>query len=114
MDDEKASENRFLPDIYEYLEDIENKWSISNEGLDEIIDKIVINSNLSRPESEMIVRLFFQEIRKQLLKGNEIVFRKLGRMYISCPKNSKNKTRVFPKFEPSDFIIEELNYEPDE
>lgn len=100
-----------LPDIDDYLENIENKWSVSLDGLDELIEKIVINTTLSRDSAEAITKLFFREIRKELLKGNEITLRKLGRLHISCPKNSNNKTRVFPKFEPSEILINELNYE---
>lgn len=114
LNEEKDNENRMLPDIFEYLENIKNKQSVSVKGLDEIIDKVAINTAMSRESAEVVVELFFKEIRKELLKGNEITFRTLGNLFISCPKNSNNKTRVFPKFEPSDILVEDLNYEPEE
>lgn len=100
--------DKLLPNIYDYLNTFNNQKLLSNE-LDYISEKIFKETQIPKEISQEIIKLLFQEIKSSILNGYIINIRKFGKIYISSPKNSKNKKRVFVKFEPSKILIKKLN-----
>jgi len=100
--------NKLLPNIYDYLSTY-NKEKILPENFEYIIDKISNETGLSREVSEEIIKLFFQEIKNNILNGYIINLRRFGKFFVSSPKLNKTKKRIFVKFEPSKYLIKKLN-----
>lgn len=98
----------FLPDINEYLEQIDDNLPIELRNLDELLFKIRASTGLDIDSIKIIVRTFFQEIRTQVLKGNIIQIKSLGKMFVGCPKTG-NKIKIFIKFKPSKRLIRKIN-----
>lgn len=103
------ADNRFFPDIDEYLGGAETSKSVSLEGLDDIVNLVASRTNLSLDEVKTISKLFFQEILNQLLIGNEVVILSLGKFFVACPKNETTKRKVFAKFEPYKDLLVKIN-----
>lgn len=93
------AEDELPPDIDEYLEQIDDNIPVDSKGLEELILKIRAQTGLEIDSVKIIVQQFFQEIRNQTLKGNSVVIKSFGKLYISSPKNG-NKKKVFVKFTP--------------
>ena len=96
MDKKKPVE--FLPDIFEYLEQENNSKTIRIKNLDEIVYKMHASTALSKEACEIILQLFFQEIRNGMLRGDLIILRDFGKLQLMSPKTSNSKKRIFPKF----------------
>lgn len=113
MNDEKPNKNGELlfPGIDEYLESINYGYPISLGGTELDIFVKLINSytTLNDENSGIILRLIFEEIRKALLRGEIINLRGFGSFYVSSPKVSGNKERVFIRFRPSKILRQRLN-----
>lgn len=101
--------SKYYQGIDTHLEQINNERSISINGLDELIVKIKAKTGLSLEESEIVVRWFFQEIRNSMLRGDIVILAELGKFFISSPKTSKNKIRIFPKFKLFKKVIKKIN-----
>lgn len=112
MDDEKNNENSelLLPDIEAYLESISygHPISIGNE-LERFSATITSYTNLSRENSNLVLRLFFEEIRRALLHGEIVRLRGFGSFFVSSPKLSGNRERIFFRFRPSPILRRKLN-----
>lgn len=100
---------KLLPGIEEYLESIDNKKSVTAKGLEDFVIQVQIKTGLNQQISTTIVKAFFQEIRNSMLRGDIVTIRGLGKFYISSPKSTKNKERVFPVFKPYKQLIKKLN-----
>lgn len=103
--------NKFegLDNIEDYLESRGNNVPVEVPELGTIIDIVSSKTNLNKEEAEQIVKLYFQEIRNIMLSGKIAYIPNFGTFFISSPKTTKNKTRVFAKFNPSKVIVERLN-----
>jgi len=101
--------SNLLPDIDQYLESIDNNLPISVSNLIEIIESISANTGLKKETSEIILRLFFQEIRNCLLNKQVVSIRKLGSFLISSPVITKNSKKIFPKFKAKKSLIRNIN-----
>lgn len=99
----------FLPDIQEYLEQTDNSKSISTTGLDELIYKMVATTGLEYDSAKIIVKLFFQEMRNAALRGQVVSITDFGKFFVSSPKVSKNKKRIFVKFKPHSKLSRKMN-----
>lgn len=104
-----SKDDIFFPDIDQYLENTENKKSVSIQGLEELVFKLQAATGLTQEASNAIIKLFFQEIRNAILRGEIVFLSGFGKIFMSSPKNSKNKNRVFPKFKPYKNLIRKLN-----
>lgn len=93
-----------LPDIEEYLETVNENAPVSPKGLDELLYKIRASTGLSKDTCSILITLFFQEIRNQILRGNSVSIKRLGKFLIS-----KNKRKIFPKFKLSKWLKSKLN-----
>lgn len=108
-ENDENDEDEFLPDIKTYLERTENKKSVSIKGLETLIAKLQASTGLSKEASSIITKLFFQEVRNAVLRGEKMFLYRFGTLFVSCPKNSKNVNRIFLKFNPFKKIIKKLN-----
>jgi hypothetical protein len=100
----------FYPDIEEYLESTTNKKSVSSKGLDELVYRVRAATGLDYDVAQQIVRLYFQEIRNAMLRGDVVALKGLGKFFISSPLHG-NKEQIFPKFEPYKALSDRLNDE---
>lgn len=98
-----------LPGIEEYLENVDNKKSVSSKNLEEFIIQVQVKTGLNKHTSTAIVKAFFNEIRNSMLRGDVVALKELGKFFVSSPLNSKNKERVFPVFKPYKKMIRKLN-----
>lgn len=103
------SEPEFYPDIHEYLESTDNSKSVSIKHVEEIAYYIRAHTDLSIDASKLLLKYFFQEVRSNMMKGNVVILRRFGKFFISSPRVTGNKERVFPKFEPSAELIDAIN-----
>lgn len=101
----------FLPDIFQYLEQADNGKSVSPRGLEELIYKVHASTGIRVEASSAIVKLFFQEIRNAILRGDSVLLGGFGKFSLSSPKISKNKKKIFPKFKPYKKLIKKMNHE---
>lgn len=83
-------DDRFYPDIYDYL-DKQNLYPVTSEGLDDIIKKIHLETGVERSILKIIVADIFQELRNILFKGGCFYFPNIGRMFINASKFNKAK-----------------------
>lgn len=98
----------FYPDIEEYLESTTNKKSVSSKGLDELVYRVRAATGLDYDIAQQIVRLYFQEIRNAMLRGDVVALKGLGKFFVSSPLHG-NEERIFPKFEPYKSLADRLN-----
>ena len=96
-------------DIDDYLESIDDKFPITEDGLEEIIDKLVLRTGMRRFLASTITILFFQTIRNKLLRNNSIILKGLGKFYVSSPLSGSSKKKIFIKFEPAKSLIKKMN-----
>jgi len=97
-----------LPDIDDHLERVDDNLPVELKNLDELLFTVRASTGLPIDSVKIIVRAFFQEIRNQVLKGNIIKLKALGRMFVAGPKTG-NKRKIFIKFKPSKTLSENLN-----
>lgn|SRR5574343_78793 len=100
-------ENNLLPGIFEYLDNKIDHTSVTAKGQDEVIHKLMARTGLDKSTCEIIFSSYFQEIRTQMLKGNQVILRGLGKFKIDTSK--KGKVRLYGKFKPFKDLIEKLN-----
>ena len=99
----------FYPDIHDYLESVENSKSVNVKGFEELIYKIRAHTGLSFEASSLVLKHFFQDIRNAMLRGDIIALSGFGKFFISSPKNTNNKNKVFAKFKPYPQLSNKLN-----
>lgn len=102
-------EPEFYPDIHDYLDSLDNSASVDVKNLDYLIHKIMAHTGLSKYVSGLIVKYFFQTIRNLILRGEIIRLNGLGSFYVSSPKVTKNKDKIFIKFKPVMQLSKKLN-----
>ena len=106
---DQISEDNLLPGIDKYFETVINTVSISSFGLDELIAKVRCSTGLSFEASNIIIRLFFETLRNEMLKGNIITIANFGKFLIASPKNHSSIKRVFATFKPFKKLVLLLN-----
>ena len=68
----------FYEDIFDYLENTENYKPVTPKWLDELIYKVCAYTELDYDSAALVTKYFFQEIRKNVLKGDHVVLDNLG------------------------------------
>ena len=101
---------KLLPDIFEYLETLDNKHSISVKDLEDVILNIRAFTGLSREASELVLKHSFQEIRNAMLRGDIVTIRNFGNFFVASPRNATSKRKIFPKFKSSPTLNDKVNY----
>ncbi len=99
----------FLPDIEEYLENVNNSKAVSSKGLEEVALRVRARTGLDIRICRTIIGSLFGEIRNAMLRGDIVKIRGLGKFFMSSPLYSSNKERVFPKFKPYKKLIKRMN-----
>lgn len=84
---EEISEEELYEDIYNYLESISSVKSVTIKYLDELVRTIHANTDLSKENCALIVKIFFQEIRNAMLRGELVNLPQLGKFSIRCSSN---------------------------
>ena len=102
------NETELPPDIEEYLEHIDDNVPVEIRGNEELVAKVIANTGLNTESARIIVQSFFQEIRNQVLKGNPVIIKSLGKLSISSPQ-SGTKKKVFISFKPFKNLIRKIN-----
>jgi len=100
---------QLLPDIEAYLESTSYGIPISISGIEKISSAITSHTSLSNENSAIVLRLIFEEIRRALLRGEIVRLKRFGSFFVSSPKLSGNKERVFLRFRPSATLKQKLN-----
>ena len=98
----------FYPDIYKYLETLQNKKSVSTKDFDDMILRVRAYTGFDREVCADIVKYFFQEMRHVMLRGDQVVLRGFGKLHIVSPRTG-GKRKIFPKFTPSKKILNKIN-----
>lgn len=105
--------NRFFPNIYDYLEVINKrkKISIVKKQRGKIINNIISEIDVSKLQAEIIIELFFTTIKSRVIKDDIITLSSFGKIYISSPKKykHKNKKKIMLHYTPSKKIIKIIN-----
>lgn len=98
----KSEKNSYdlYPDITYYKEIIHYGLEISSENLEDIIKEVELNTSLDNNTAKLITKLFFEEIRNSMLKGEVVKLKQLGSFYIISPKITDAKI-IKPHFRPS-------------
>jgi nucleoid DNA-binding protein len=109
MADFEENEVGLLPGITEYLESVDDNIPVTSAGLEELVAKVRASTGLNEESSAIIIKLFFQEIRNQILKSNTVMLKGLGKFFMSSPKINNNKKKIFPKFKPFKELIAIVN-----
>jgi len=99
----------FLPGIDQYLEQVIDNKSITTKDLDYLIYKICGVTGLKYETSKIIVRTCFQEMRNAVLRGDVITITDFGKLFLSSPKTTNSKKRIFVKFKPYKSLLRKIN-----
>ena len=102
----KTDEVEFLPDIYSV---INSDVDLFIEDEEDFIEELSIKYDLPFETVNIIVNLFFEEMRNVILSGKQLLIKFWGTMYISSPMTSGNKKMIFPKFRNSQNLVKRLN-----
>lgn len=97
------------PDVEKYLESVDDGTSVTLDGLMDLLQAVMSKSSIDNERVKIITRLFFQEMRTALLRGEAISIKKLGKFKVYNPNDGSSKKRVFLKFKPSPQIIKDIN-----
>lgn len=97
-----------LPDIEEYLKSVDDNIPVSISGLEFLVAKVVANTGLPEETCKILVREIFQQIRNEVLDGNCVVIKGLGKFFIT---HKNNKKKMFIKFKTFKKLKNRLNDE---
>ena len=106
---ENSKEFKPLPNIDQVLEARGYDRPISCPEHRELVMIIKNETGLSEENARTVLELFFQEIRTAMLQGKVVDLHKLGKWFISSPKVSGNKKRVFAKFEARKTLLDRMS-----
>jgi hypothetical protein len=101
--EKKSSKDKFLPDIEVYFESRDFGVPITTRGLKHIRFEIMNKTGLDEYQSEVILRLFFEEIRRAVLRGETVYLKNFGRFWVS-------DKRGLILFHPSPNFRKQLNH----
>jgi nucleoid DNA-binding protein len=102
------TEFKGLPGIDYYLSGQGDGFPVEVPELDNFIVAITSLTPLTNEQATRILKLFFQEIRAAMLRGDTVDIRGLGSFLISSPKTTKTINHVFPKFIPKKSLLKRI------
>lgn len=97
-----------LPTISDYLDQID-EIEISTENLDDLAAKIRASTGLTLESCHILIKMFFQEIQKEMIKGEVVSLKEFGKFMIACPRNQMGKY-VKVKFKPCQELVWAIKY----
>jgi nucleoid DNA-binding protein len=98
-----------LPGIDEFSSSIGEGFPIQVSELEYIVDAITAHTNVTKEQATRILSLFFQEIRSLMLRGEIIDIKGFGDFFVSSPKTTGLRKKIFIKFKPKKSFIKRLN-----
>lgn len=107
-----SQKTNFYPNVDEYNADNFHDQPVTIENLDLLIYKIVARSGLTYDQVSIIVKLFFNISRTEVLKGNVVHLGDLGSLFIKYTKNknSKLKYSMRLKFKATRYLIKKARF----
>lgn len=101
-----------FPNIDQVNADNYDSQPVTLENLDYLIDKIIARTGLTYDQVSIIVKLYFNEIRTQVLNGKTVNIGQLGKLYCKLQrlKNSKDKFSIHLKFKASKQLIKRTKF----
>ncbi|MDP2683496.1 MAG: HU family DNA-binding protein [bacterium] len=103
------NELELYPDIHDYLDSVENSKSVNISGLNELVYTIMAHTGLNYEVASIVCKSFFQVIRNAILRGEVVVLSGFGKFFVSSPKSTNNKYKVFIKFMAFPQLLNKLN-----
>lgn len=95
----------FIEDVSDPLGEIKKP---SIENLDEFVHKIRIYTGLPQESCEILLSSYIQEIARLILNGDSIWMNDFGKLFISSPATSKNKSKFFVKLKLHRTFLDKL------
>jgi nucleoid DNA-binding protein len=101
-----------FPNIDDYNTENYDGESVTLENLDHLISKIVARTGLTYDQVSIIVKIYFNEIRNQILLGKTVNIGNLGKLFcdVKTTKKSKDKHSIKLKFKASKLLIKRCKY----
>lgn len=87
----------FYPDIYSYLNEVDESLAISTDGFDKLFHKISAQTGLSIEQIEFVFIEFFSEVRKAVANGDVVYLSDVGELSFKETEKG-NIIRYLPPF----------------
>jgi nucleoid DNA-binding protein len=102
----------FFPNIDEVNAENYDGQPITLENLDLLIYKIIAKTGLTYDQTSYIVKLYFNEIRKEILNGKTVYMgeSEVGYFKLILKRLKNKKYRISLKFKASKQIIKKAKY----
>lgn len=84
-------EIKYLPDIYDYLEENSVTNEISIQNLERIILKIRALTGIPYEDAEILLKTYFTVMREELLKGSKLTMLPVAWFYLN-----KSNEAIYP------------------
>lgn len=98
------------PDIDQVNAENYDGQPVTLENLDYLIYKIVARTGLTYDQVAFVVKIYFSEIRTQILAGKKVNIGILGKMFTKLQKIKNNKVTVRLKYKSSNKLIKKARY----
>lgn len=99
-----------LPNIDEVNAENYDGKPVTLENLDLLIYKIIAKTGLTYDQTSYVVKLYFNEIRKELLNGKTVYMGEVGYFKPILKQLKNKKYRIQIKFKASKQIIKKARY----
>ncbi len=99
-----------LPNIDEVNAENYEGQPITLENLNYLIYKIIAKTGLTYDQASCVVKLYFNEIRKELLNGKTVYMGDIGYFKFLIKKDKNKKYTMRLKFKASKQIIKKAKY----
>lgn len=100
----------FFPGVEEVRADNYDGQPITLENLEYLVYRIVARTGLTYDQVSVIVKLYFNEIRKELLNGKNINLGDFGKFKFKLTKTKNKKYLIRLKFKASKLLIRRAKY----
>lgn len=80
-----------LPDIDDYLNNIDENFDINLKNNEELIYIVRSKTGLTYEQCEIIIKEIFSNIRNEIIKENKVIIKNMGSFYITKGKNIQFK-----------------------
>lgn len=104
----KINLDDFLPNIDEHIANIEKRDPPNSQGLEEIINELILSTGLEKQIVEELFSSTFLEIRNQMFKHKMVPIMPVGYLYI-CTPEVNSKTKTFVKFKTAKSFKKKIN-----
>ncbi len=99
---------RWLPDIFDYLQDKAHFRPVSVRSVDPILSELASDLGLPRSLVAKVAQCGMEEVRSALLRGKPVHVHGLGRFSIASPRTTGTVRRIQVRFRPSGALKESV------